>query len=422
MKRLYNALWRTSTPFAKRWLARHPTHQVLNQRFLGHVDAAAPGAIWIQACSVGEVSTALPLLQALHDALPAIPLLLTASTATGLRHAEARCKDLCATGWFPFDHPATVHRCFESVRPRMLILVETELWPNVILEARRRGVPVLIVNGRIADKTFQRYQRFQRWLHPMLAAISAVAAQSPRHAERFIALGVPAHAVVNTGNLKFDGVRTVVDSRARTRLRAEMGIPADSPVLLFGSTRPGDEALASACWTTLREEQPQLRLLLAPRHMDRLAETIALFNEPVLLRSEQKAGKRLQGERVLILDTLGELNEFYALASVAVVGGSFYPGVHGHNPMEPAGLGVPTVFGPHMNNFLEAAEALVQQRGALQVACPEDLYAALSALLSDPAEQRQMGTRGRKTVLDRQGAVARTLDLIRHTLEGIAAG
>jgi 3-deoxy-D-manno-octulosonic-acid transferase len=156
--------------------------------------------------------------------------------------------------------------------------------------------------------------------------------------------------------------------------------------------------------------------------MDRLAETIALFNEPVLLRSEQKAGKRLQGERVLILDTLGELNEFYALASVAVVGGSFYPGVHGHNPMEPAGLGVPTVFGPHMNNFLEAAEALVQQRGALQVACPEDLYAALSALLSDPAEQRQMGTRGRKTVLDRQGAVARTLDLIRHTLEGIAAG
>lgn len=422
MKRLYNALWRTSAPFARRWLARHPQHHLLAQRFTGTLPAEAVGGIWIQACSVGEVTTALPLVRALRDRYPATPLLLTASTTTGHRLAEERCQGLCTTGWFPFDHPGTVRRALAASRPRLLILLETELWPNVILEARRAGVPVLIVNGRIADKTFARYRRFQRWLQPVFAALHTVAAQSARHADRYIALGVPPDRVMDTGNLKFDGVRTAVDSRARTRLRTETGIPADCPVLLFGSTRPGDEALASACWTTLREEQPQLRLLIAPRHMDRLPETIALFNEPVLLRSEQKAGKRLQGERVILLDTLGELTDFYAIASVAVVGGSFYAGVDGHNPMEPAGLGIPTVFGPHMNNFLEAAEALVQQRGAVQVACPEDLYATLSALLADVAEQRQMGTRGRKAVLERQGAVARTVDIVAGILEGTAAG
>lgn len=422
MKPLYDVLWRFGSPVARLWLGRNPELRPLLHRFDAQMPAEAAGGIWIQACSVGEVNTALPLLRALRDRFPNLPLLITASTVTGHQQAERLANGLCATAWFPFDHPAIVRRCMEQLRPRLLILLETELWPNIILEARRAGVPVMVANGRISDRTHARYRRLQRWMRPIFGGLSTVAAQSARHAERYIALGANAGTVHDVGNLKFDGVRTAADARARTRLRAEVGIPPESPVLIFGSTRPGDEALASACWSILREEQPSLRLIIAPRHLDRVAEIARLFGEPVLLRSAQKAGQRVAGERVLLLDSLGELNDFYALANMAVVGGSFYPGVEGHNPMEPAGLGVPTIFGPYMSNFLEAAEALVESRGAIQVACPEDLYAALSGLLADAAEQRQMGTRARKTVLDRQGAVQRTVELIAGFIEVTAAG
>ncbi len=240
--------------------------------------------------------------------------------------------------------------------------------------------------------------------------------QSETHARRMVALGASEASVRVTGNLKFDSVRDSVPPRTRQRLRMEYNLKPETRVLLFASTRPGDEALASACWATLREEYPELRLVIAPRHIDRAEEVRGYFSEPIACRSAQHRGGESRSERVLLLDTFGELTDFMAISSVVVVGGSFYPGVNGHNPLEPAALGVPAVFGPYMANFEEAAGVLTARGGAIQVACAEDLYLALSKLLGDSARRRQLGTLARKAVLDNQGAVRNTIALIEEVL------
>jgi 3-deoxy-D-manno-octulosonic-acid transferase len=300
----------------------------------------------------------------------------------------------------------------------VLILAETELWPNVIEACRAEGVPVVLVNGRLSDRHARRYQRVGWWYRPLLRGLSAAGMQSERYAARLRALGLPDDRIRITGNLKFDAARDHVGGRDRQRLRMENGFRPQDQILIFGSTRPGDEALASACWATLRDEYPDLRLVIAPRHLERVEEVADLFSEPVRRRTTLLAGQAPRGERVFLLDTLGEMGNFLSLATVAVVGGSFYPGVNGHNPLESAALGIPTVFGPFMSNFEDPALALVARGGARQVACPEDLYLTLSKLLGDAAEQRQMGTRARKIVLDHQGASAATVALIDEVLAG----
>jgi len=329
--------------------------------------------------------------------------------------AQATCSGFPIT-WFPFDHPAAVRRFFDAVRPSALVLIETELWPNVVREAGIRKVPVIIVNGRISDKHFPRYQRFHFFFKKVFQGITAAGVQSRRYAERLAILGVDPSRITITGNTKFDAVTAVVDSEKQNQIRAECGFAADAPVLLFGSTRPGDEALAAECWKSLREKFPTLRLVVAPRHLDRIEEALAPFAEPVRRRSEILAGRIPAGERVFFLDTLGELNSFYALATVAVVGGSFYPGVNGHNPLEPAALGVPAVFGPYMSNFAEPSQVLLDAHGAVQVAAPEDLLAVLQDLLDDSQKRSVIGENGRAAVVENQGAIVRTVELIASLL------
>jgi 3-deoxy-D-manno-octulosonic-acid transferase len=340
---------------------------------------------------------------------------LTASTATGQELARKIVKD-AAVAWFPFDTLTAVRGFLERVAPRALVLIETELWPNVLRETRRTGAPVIVVNGRLSDRRLPRYTRFRPFIKPIFQQITHAGVQTPLYAERFAWMGVDPARIRVTGNTKFDAVATEMDAKLRGRLRLENFFPANAPILLFGSTRPGDEALAAACWKTLRDAFPALRLVVAPRHLARLADAIAPFDEPVFRRTEVKAGRAYGGERIFFLDTVGELSQFYALASVAVIGGSFYPGVNGHNPLEPAALGVATVFGPFMSNFQEPARALIAQRGAVQVAQPGALSGALAALIADSAERRHLGTLGRKVVLENRGAIARNVDLIAEAL------
>jgi len=403
---LYNMAWRAAVPLGRWYAGGRPEVAAALARLDAPVpDAAASGALWVHACSVGEVNTCAPLLPEL-EAARGLPWLLSTSTASGLARAQALFPGRAMA--CPLDHPAAVRRALDRLQPAALILMETEIWPNLVLESARRGVPVLVANGRISTRHFSRYQRYGWFTRPIFAALSGVGAQDETHAERYAALGVPPTRITVTGNLKFDAAATAFDAQARERLRAIMGIPKDAPVLLFGSTRPGDEALASACWSILREETPELRLVIAPRHIERADEIAAHFGEPVLRRSAVKAGLAASGARVILVDTLGELTQFYALASLAVVGGSLYAGVEGHNPLEPAGLGVPVVFGPYMGNFEQPARALTAAGAATAVACPEDLYAALSAALRNPGELRRRGTIARRVVLEGQGAARRT--------------
>lgn len=413
---LYRMSWSAAGPILKAWLKRQPDQNEIAARFDPHIPSFDGHPLWVHACSVGEVNTARPILHAIKARFPHHPILLTTSTATGQTLARKTCAEFAVT-WFPFDHPATVRRFFDAVHPCGLILIETELWPNVVREASLRKIPVIIVNGRISDKHFPRYQRFHFFFKPVFQHITAAGVQSRRYAERLAVLGMDPARISVTGNTKFDAVTAAVDPEKQSRIRTECGFAAEAPVLLFGSTRPGDEALAAQCWKSLRETFPALQLVIAPRHLERLQEALALFTEPVLLRSEIQQGKTPAGERVFFLDTLGELNSFYALATVAVVGGSFYPGVNGHNPLEPAALGVPTVFGPYMSNFAEPSQVLLDAQGALQVATANELMAALEDLLNDSEKRAVIGKNGRAAVVENQGAIARNVELIASLLK-----
>lgn len=410
---LYNNLWRLASPMIRRRFRKREGEAPLLERFAPSLPPSLTAPVWIHACSLGEVNTAAPLVKAVRSLYGESGVLLTSSTLTGRDRALQVAGEHSA--YFPLDHPGSVRRFLESAKPRLLVLVETELWPNVLRQCARRSIPVLVVNARLSDKHFARYQKYRGFVSPMFRCISHVAAQSQEHAERFVAMGVPAERVQVTGNMKFDATPPDPPQMQRMKLRASCGIPEHAPLLVFGSTRPGDEALASACWATLREEYPTLHLVVVPRHVDRRDEVRAQFGEPVLLRSEIKEGHaQPAGERVLLVDTMGELSQFYAAANLAVIGGSFYPGVEGHNPLEAAALGIMTVFGPHMRNFEEPAAALVQAEAAVQVACPEDLYETLSRLIRDTLALRQTGTLARRVVLDNQGATQRNLKLIQQ--------
>jgi 3-deoxy-D-manno-octulosonic-acid transferase len=234
-------------------------------------------------------------------------------------------------------------------------------------------------------------------------------------------LGARPEAVRVTGNQKFDAAPAELPPKQRQRLRLEYGIGPDDPVLIFGSTRPGDETLAADCWQNLRQKHPRLRLIIAPRHLDRVAEALAAFGGAALRRSEWPRATPRDPRAVLLLDTHGELVDHYAIASLAVIGGSFYPGVEGHNPIEPAALGIPVVFGPHMKNFAEPAALLREGGGARQLPGPDALCGALEALLADPPALQRMGTLARRTVLDQRGATARNVALITGALRGDAA-
>lgn len=413
---LYNILTTLAVPPTAAYVSLRARHRPLLARFAPRVPRCDAPPLWVHACSVGELSVARPIVAALRERHPGLPVVLTVSTTSAWPMAEADPAG-AALAWFPVDHPSVVARFFDRLTPRALVLVETEIWPNILRAAERRGVPVAVVNARLSDKHYARYRRHGEFFRDTFGRITVVAAQHQTYADRFASLGVDAARISITGNVKFDNVATDVPEEKKRALRAECGLEGRGPVIVFGSTRPGDEALAAACWKSWKEQFPCARLVVAPRHAKRLAEARAPFDGPVLLRSDILAGQRPAGERVLLVDTLGELVAFYALATVAIVGGSFCPGVNGHNPLEPAALGVPTVFGPYMSNFIDPAEVLVAARAAVQTTGPTELEHAVASLLRDDARRGTLSGNARDAIARNRGALARTLDIIDDTVK-----
>ena len=406
--RLYNRALQITAPLARFYLG-FSKHKALLQRFAPDVPTFRSAPLWIHACSVGEVQVTRPLIQALREHFPDVPLVLSAATASGKRLAQQIFPDL-AVVWCPFDTVSAVRVFLDAATPRALLLVETELWPNLIRETRSRGIPTVIVNGRISEKHFARYLRLPKLFREVLRHVDLCCVQEPVYRDRFIALGMEPTRVVVAGNMKYDAVATTVPSEVQQRLRRMFGLTGREPVLVVGSSRPGDESLLRDAWRLLREEVPGLRLILVPRHVERAAEILALFDEPVSLRSQATEANPCSSH-VILVDTVGELVPIYSLAAVAVVGGSFFPGVEGHNPLEPAGLGVATVFGPYMKNFAEPAKALCESGGAVQCEA-ESLLGTLRGLFSDEALRREMGKRAQTYILERQGSVARHLQQV----------
>jgi len=372
---------------------------------------------WIHAVSVGEAATAVPLVEAITRRWPQLGIVMTTVTPTGARIVADRLAGRAVHRYFPIDLPGPVRRALDAVNPRFFLCMETELWPNLLRGLAARGVPSMIANGRISDRSFRRYRLVRFFTARMLAHVRVLAMQSEEDARRIIALGARPERVVVTGNIKNDLIPP--EGGGEALWRRLLGLDDGEPVWVAGSTHRGEEAIVLDVYLRLRARVPTLALVLAPRHPERVAEVERLVRERGLqpMRRSGLPKSQVPGA-VIIVDTVGELAQIYRVASVVFVGGSLAP-TGGHNMLEPALLRKPVLFGPHTTNFRESAELLLEAGGALVVRDGAELDAHMGALLVDAERRRLMGEAAFKAVAGRRGAIKHTLELVeRYLMEG----
>ena len=374
--------------------------------------AAKPGSVWIHAVSVGEVLAVSRLIAELKNNQPETQVFVSTATATGQRLARERFGE-AQCFFIPLDFGFAVRACLNALQPRLLILAETEFWPNLLHLARRRGTAIAIVNARISDRSFPRYRRF-RWLfRRVLSNVDLFLAQTTADAERLRAIGAPTERVQVSGNLKFD-IRQASTSKLAEDLRA--AIPKGLPVLVCGSTAEGEEEPVLRAFKQVQQQFSSAVMILAPRHperFDKVAALIASFDLTFVRRSSWAAGCPITG-RVFLLDSVGELASVYALADIAFVGGSLVP-VGGHNILEPAQFGAAIVVGPHTFNFREIV-SIFQHGGAVRAATAEELANTLFELLTNSEERERLGRRAKELFAQHAGATGRTLQALRPLL------
>lgn len=386
-------------------------------------------SIWVHAVSVGEALAARPLLRALRSAYPQHRLVVSTTTATGQRVARGFGRDIDAVCYAPFDFPPFVNRALDRIAPELLLVVDTEIWPNLLRACRRRGVAALIVNGRLSDRSFRRYRLVRGGMRRVLADVGRVCAQTEEWGRRFVAIGADPARVAVTGSLKFDAVGGApADSRAKVGaddgLRAVFGFARRRPVLIAASTLRGEEEPALGALARIREEAaPDTLLVIAPRHPERFDEARRIAERAgyrVRMRSDLAPGVD-PGADVVILNTLGELGRLFDIASAVFVGGSLVP-AGGHNPIEPAAVGRAIVIGPHMENFADVARELVARGAAIQVRDADGLAETLAELMQDRERRSRLGNAARTIVDANRGATRRTLRMVAELLPPSAAG
>ncbi|HYE99743.1 MAG TPA: 3-deoxy-D-manno-octulosonic acid transferase [Planctomycetota bacterium] len=377
-------------------------------------DGTAP-VLWVHAASVGEVNLVKPLVKRLLERRPGLRLHATTNTLQGWANAVKSWPD-APVSYFPIDFSPAVARALDRVRPSAVLLAELEVWPNFVAACVRRGIPVAVVNGRITERSFRRYRRFGWLFRPAFRALAAAGAQSEAHAERLRALG--ARPVV-TGNLKYDTSIGFDPEAEGARWRSDLGL-GDAPVLVAGSTHDPEERILVETYRRLQATYPRLRLVLAPRHLERVDE-VKKAVEAADLRCYKKSllHPPLPGDGVILLDTVGELSRLYSAATAVFIGGTFCAR-GGQNMLEPAALGKPIVSGPSLANFREIAGRLVDAGGMRVFDNPVEMGAALGQLLKEPERARAAGERARAAVEAGRGAIDATLRLLeKDVLKGI---
>ena len=403
------------------WLFRMATTQKYREGMLERLgfvrqfqrDSERRPLIWVHAVSVGEVLAVSRLVAELDASLPAYQVVVSTTTKTGQALAWERFGKH-RVFYCPLDLPWAVRAYLKVLKPAMLVLAETEFWPNLLSGCFRREIPVVVVNARISDRSWPRYRRLRRLWQPFLVPLKAVLAQTSTDAERLKFLGCLPDRVAVSGNLKFD-VKVSAEAEA-TRLLKKSA--SGLRLVVAGSTLEGEEAALLAAWPELLKADGALAMVIAPRHPERfkaVAELLARSGFRWRLRSElEQVSATLSPGEIVLLDLIGELASVYSLASVAFVGGSLVP-AGGHNPLEPAQFGVPTVMGAHYENFQTIVDGMLDDE-ALAVVHPTELAEALTKLLRDQDAASAMGERGRKVFEKQAGATARTVAAIREIL------
>jgi 3-deoxy-D-manno-octulosonic-acid transferase len=412
---LYTLLFHLGLPFLllRLWLRsrKAPAYgQRVGERFALGLPPLQPGGLWVHAVSVGESIAAAPMIRELLQRYPQLPLTVTCMTPTGSERIRALFADEPRVQhcYLPYDLPWAAARFLDRLRPRLAVIMETELWPNFIHQCARRSIPVVLANARLSERSARGYARFAGLTRPMLGEMSWIAVQSEAEAERFRRLGALPERVQVTGSIKFDlSIEPALLDRA-TELRRQWQLET-RPVWIAASTHDGEDAILLDAHRQLLARHPTALLILVPRHPERFDAVFELCRQQPLQTVRRSADAAVDGQtQVLLGDTMGELLFLYALADIAFVGGSLVPN-GGHNLLEPAALGKPVLSGTHLFNFLEIA-ALLRTAGALlEVDDAGAVVQAVERLIEHPDQARRMSAAGQTVIQANQGALERLL-------------
>ncbi len=367
-------------------------------------------SIWVHAASVGEVQMAKLFIRALQEKYEDKPIVLSTFSTTGFEVASE--EKLCPTFQLPIDIIFLIRPLLKRLNPSVLILIEAEFWPALLRQCGLKGIPILLINGRMSERSFQQYKKIQPVFHWLTFAFYRFAMRSSADADRVRRLGTRKDKILVTGNMKFDGIPPVHSPNSSMNHNG-------SSTIVFGSTRPGDETIILDSIQKLKEKNPLLHFVLAPRHIQRTEEIEKMILKKGLdyqLHSQLKNSISEIQPSITLVDVLGKLNSYYKDAAVTFVGGGFNPEIGGHNILEPAVLGKPVVFGKHMNNFEEEARLLTSSGGGIQIDEPELLYPTLKDLIDSPKEIERRGKLAAQTIEDHRGAIYRNLQLVNEIL------
>ncbi|HID97833.1 MAG TPA: 3-deoxy-D-manno-octulosonic acid transferase [Thermodesulfobacteriaceae bacterium] len=411
-------LW--GPPFLLYLLAKPKYRRHLRERFGRLPDAVGLSGrsprIWIHALSVGEVNAASVLADGIREKWPGAGIVCSAATAMGLEALRQKMGDsadivtIC-----PYDIPCLVRRFIRALKPECFVLVETDIWPNIVWGLKKQGVPVVLVNGRLSSRSARRLSRFRFMAGLLYGGFDTAAMQSEDDRQRLVKAGLPARSIQVLGNLKYDVKISEINAREKEFIREELGISRRNPVWVAGSTHPGEEELILSCHRKLKAVFEDLQLVLAPRDPCRGEEIECMARRIGLSVARRSAGVSDSPRDVLVLDTLGELVRCYSISVAAFVGGSLIDD-GGHNLLEPAAFGVPVLFGPYIESVRELADDLAACGGGMKIRAPADLEKVLTMLLKNPSVKENMGEKARALVIRNRGAVSACLGLIGRIL------
>ncbi len=379
--------------------------------------------LWLHAVSIGEMNVCVQVIRALEPRMPNLKIVVSTTTTTAMGELQKRLPAEVTKIYYPIDRRKYVASAIATIHPHAVALVESEIWPNFLWHAQARNIPLFLINARLSPRSYPRYKKLAFLFRPLFAAFTAVGAQNPDDAAKLRALGCRPDAVHVAGCLKFDAVNLAGSPALNApALLAQLGLDPEAPVLVAGSTHAGEEELLAEIFNRLREKFPSLLLVLVPRHFERagnVADQLKQRGLRFLRRSEitPQTTAPPGGLQCLLVDTNGELMNFYQLATVVFVGKSL-SARGGQNPIEPAALGKPVLFGPHMQNFSDVVKIFLAADAAIQVANATELEKAIAGLLAHPERRAQLGQNALFTVRNNQGAVSRTVDMIvKHLAE-----
>ncbi len=381
--------------------------------------------IWVHAASVGEVFCTIPLLKRIKKVFPECPIVLTTMTRTGNQAAKTYIPEADAVLFFPVDHPFTLRRAIARIQPSLLLIAETELWPNLLRSCGKKGIPIVVFNGRISEKSFRGYLFFKFFFKECLKHVSLFLMQTEEDRIRIIEIGAASDKTRVVGNLKFDQTISSPTQEAVSEMARDLGLKGKEIILIAGSTHSGEEEMLLGLFKNLRKTDHRVVLLLAPRHLERLEEVEKILRKESLSwirRTSCPMGQDRSNEEpkdlpeVVLLDTMGELMSLYSLGTLIFVGGSLVP-VGGHNPLEPLFFKKCVLFGPYMFHFSEISRSLIKAGGAIQVGGREDLFSHLKRLLSDEGARKEVGEKGYQFLQKHRGATERMFEEIRPYLK-----